>query len=322
MSGYVFRAVVGNPAHPEYGVVSLPFPIPNEQYDHVIEALLPPMQIGDPIKQDCVVKEVDAGCWPALKALEGQTVNVDELDYLAKRLDSFFEGEDAQYQGMAHKLGLSAIKDLINLTFCCQEATVIDNFRELEKAGKAHLMNLNGGSMPVDEYEKSDGRAVAEKLIRSGGGQLTPYGVVYDNGMELEQIYDGRHFPCYHYAPSPIVAGIVSCCAAEVEAPKDWLYLPASQRQIDRALARAGIQSTDEAILREFENALPEAVENALFLNSECIEALNDMCAAIMPLDGKERAKLEAVVNVVAPNSASQITQLAENLDKPKLQQR
>ena len=32
---------------------------------------------------------------------------------------------------MAHKLELSELKDLINLTFCCQETTVITDFSDL-----------------------------------------------------------------------------------------------------------------------------------------------------------------------------------------------
>ena len=35
----------------------------------------------------------------------------------------------------------------------------------------------------------------ATVLIGSGAGEVTPYGVVYDNGMKLEQQYDGQHFP-------------------------------------------------------------------------------------------------------------------------------
>ena len=50
---------------------------------------------------------------------------MDELDCLAKRLDSFDTGETAQFQSMAEKLDLHSITDLINLTFCCQQATVI-----------------------------------------------------------------------------------------------------------------------------------------------------------------------------------------------------
>lgn len=30
----MIRAVLSNPAHPEYGVVTIPFPIPHDQYAH------------------------------------------------------------------------------------------------------------------------------------------------------------------------------------------------------------------------------------------------------------------------------------------------
>ena len=50
-------------------------------------------------------------------------------------------------------------------------------------------MNLHGGSASVDELNKLDGEETARRLIESGSGTITPYGVVYDSGMKLEQIY-------------------------------------------------------------------------------------------------------------------------------------
>lgn len=311
---YVIQAVLSNPDHPEYGQATIPFPIPNDDYDHIID-MMDALEIGDALKQDCQIDEIDS-YYSILKHMELATVNLDELDYLAKRLDSFCVGEDAQFQGMAAKMNLTDIKDFINLTFCCQRATVITDFSDLEAIGRSHYMNLHDGCVNTEELNNLDGHETALLLIDGGGGVITPYGVVYDNGMKLEQLYDGRHFPCYHYDVNPITAGIVSCYAPKETKPRDWIYLPASQSQIDRALVRAGIESTGDAILCDFENMLPVAVERALTLEHECIEALNDMCAVIMPLDPKERTKLEAVVAMAAPNSASQITQLAENLDQ------
>ena len=46
-----------------------------------------------------------------------------------------------------------------------------------------------------------NGEKTARQLIESGSGTVTPYGVVYDNGMKLEQVYDGQFFPCYYYEP-------------------------------------------------------------------------------------------------------------------------
>ena len=36
-------------------------------------------------------------------------------------------------------------------------------------------------------------------LIKGKEGTIYRYVVVYDNGMQLSQLYDGKHLPCYHY---------------------------------------------------------------------------------------------------------------------------
>ena len=97
------KAALYNPDHLEYGLVTIPFPIPKDQYDSTIK-MLEALDIGDPRERDCAVKEI-LGPVPSLKLLEGTQINVDELDYLVKRLDSFADDEIAQFQAMAFKLG-------------------------------------------------------------------------------------------------------------------------------------------------------------------------------------------------------------------------
>lgn len=168
-----FHAILSNPAHPEYGVATIPFPLSREEYDHSME-VLSALEIGDAVRQDCKVDEL-TDCYPVLKRLEGQIVNGDELDYLAKRLDSFWGDEGSQFQAMAEKLDLTDIKDFINLTFCCQQATVITDFSNLEQIGKNHYMNLNGGCASTEELDNLDGEETARLLIDSGAGVVTPY---------------------------------------------------------------------------------------------------------------------------------------------------
>lgn len=178
--GYVLKAVLSSAQHPEYGQITVPFPIPDEKYDRMIE-LLEPLEIGDALRQDCRVDELDS-FYTVLNRLVGSLVNFDELDYLAKRLDSFDDGEAAQFQGMACKLGVSNIKDFINLTFCCQQATVITDFSDLDAIGRQHYMTMQGGGCRIEELERLDGRKFALDLILNHlEGRITPYGVVYDN---------------------------------------------------------------------------------------------------------------------------------------------
>ena len=236
----MIQAVLGNPRHPEYGVATIPFPIPHDQYAHCME-LLEALEIGDAVKADCQVREINS-FYSVLKRTEMLTVNVEDLNYLAKRLDSFDTGEAAQFQAMAHKLELFELKDLINLTFCCQQATVITDFSDLSAVGRDHYMNLHGGSAKTVELDALDGEATARRLIESGSGTITPYGVAYDNGMKLEQVYGGRSFPCYYYEPNAITVAVTAKSEPEDTEHITWLY-----RNQRRSLCRRS--STD--ILQE-----------------------------------------------------------------------
>ena len=324
----MMSAVLSNPNHPEYGVATIPFPIPHDQYTYCME-LLKALEIGDAVKADCKVVAVDS-FFSVLKRTEMLTVNVEELNYLAKRLDSFDTGEAAQFQAMAHKLELFELKDLINLTFCCQQATVITDFSDLAAIGRDHYMNLHGGSASVDELNKLDGKETARQLIESGGGTITPYGVVYDNGMKLEQVYDGRFFPCYYYEPNAITVAVTS--KAEPEDTEHitwlflpmvqeeiehitWLFLPMVQEEIDRALLRGGITDLADVCLRLEDSQLPNEVDVLLDMEYETLSDLNELAGATDGLSKADMEKLGAVVMLAKPKSAAQIKNLAESLD-------
>lgn len=307
---YVIKAVLSNANHLEYGRVTVPFPVPNEEYDRMI-GLLGPLGIGDALRPDCQVEELDS-FYTVLNHLTGTSVTFDELDYLAKRLDSFDDGEAAQFQGMAHKLGLSNIKDLINLTFCCQQATVITDFSDLSKVGRDHYMNLNGGCASTQELENLDGVETALLLIDSGAGTVTPYGVVYDNGMNLKQLYNGRQFPGYLYDDSIIGVKIAS---ADGQNP-ELLCLPASEQQVQRTLLRAGRRDPERVDYTIEVFLLQKEIGEILDEKIDSLTSLNAMCSAVAILDETDRSKLEAVVVFAGPEDAAQIRQLAENLDQ------
>ena len=282
----MMSAVLSNPSHPEYGVATIPFPIPHDQYTYCMD-LLEALEIGDAVKTDCKVEKVDS-FYTVLKRTEMLTVNVEEVNYLAKRLDSFDTGEAAQFQAMAHKLELFELKD---------------------------LMNLHGGSASVDELNKLDGKETARQLIESGGGTITPYGVVYDSGMKLEQIYDGHVFPCYYYEPNVITVAVTSKAEPEDTEHITWLFLPMVQEEIDRALLRGGITDPADVRLRLEDSQLPNEVDVLLDMEYETISDLNELAAATDGLSKADMEKLGAVVMLAKPKSAAQIKNLAESLD-------
>ena len=309
----MLQVVLSNPHHPEYGVATIPFPIPHDQYAHCME-LLEALEIGDAVKADCQVQEINS-FYSVLKRTEMLTVNAEELNYLAKRLDSFDTGEAAQFQAMAHKLELFKLKDLINLTFCCQQVTVITDFSDLAAVGRGHYMNLHGGCAKTEELDALDGGATARQLIESGSGTITPYGVVYDNGMKLEQVYDGRSFPCYYYEPNAITVAVTAKSEPEDTEHITWLYLPMTQEEIERALQRAGITDPADVRLRLEDTQLPDEVGVLLDMEQESLADLNALAQAADELSSDDTKKLGAVVTLAKPQNAEQVKNLVENLD-------
>lgn len=165
----------------------------------------------------------------------------------------------------------------------------------------------------MEETQTLDGRREALQLIATGSGTVTPYGVVYDNGMELERLYDGRHFPAYQYKPPLLVLEVSA--KKEPETPLEYLYLPAPTQQIQRAFLRAGVGNT--ALRTRIEtDELPERVSAALHFDEDAIpHSLNALCRDIDSLGEADREKLNAVICFAEPSDMDEISRLTENLD-------
>ena len=306
-------AVLKNQEHPEYGAISLPLPIKDNEYDQSMK-MLSSMGMGDAVDRDCEIVEL-TNTLPLLHRLEGSHINIDELDYLARRLDGFDVVEVVQFQAMADKWKLTDMTDLINLTFCCQEATVSTDFSDFEAVGRNHYMNTHGGCASAEELDNLDGEETAILLIEDNEGTITRYGVVYDNGMQLSQIYDGKHLPCYHYEADMTAVGISSRWEPENSRNVTWIYLPAANGQVERALQRAGIRNPADLSLWMGDSLFPTEIDVALDFRHEDIYDLNGLAKAVKRLSNDDRMKLGAVVGMVQPKYAYQICRLAENLD-------
>ena len=167
----------------------------------------------------------------------------------------------------------------------------------------------------LEELEQLDGVETAVLLIEDNEGTITRYGVVYDNGMQLSQLYDGKHLPCYHYEADMTAVGISSRQEPENSKNVTWVYLPASKGQIERAMQRSGIADPKDMRLFMADSSFPEEVDVALDFQCDNIHELNELALAVEKFSIHDRKKLGAAVSMAKPENASQIRRLAENMD-------
>ena len=159
----MFEATLRNRNQLELETLTVTFPIPEERYENVIFALKN-LQIGDERKQNCRIDSIRATNCPALCRMSGTLANVDELDWLGRKLESFNRYELLQFSAAAERFGLYSADEMIDLSFCASEMTVISDFSDLERVGRKHYLTVHGVAN-TKELEKLDGKELAQALI-------------------------------------------------------------------------------------------------------------------------------------------------------------
>ena len=310
----MFEATLKNRSSAHFAPVTITFPIPEDQYEQAILALKK-SQIGDAGVQDCLIDNVRAVNYPALVRMTGTLANVDELDWLGKQLESFDRYELLQFNAAVERFGLSAADELIDLSFCARDVTVVSDFKDLELVGKRHYLTVNGAA-DTKELENLDGKETALALISGQPGYVTRYGVVYDNGIKLEQAYDRKHLPPIWMAANSILELKIRATGEDDPKKQEWVQLPASRMKLERAMLRVGIASCGEMQMLVTVSRFPDEVNCALDFERESPFELNQLCHACSGFKEQDFVKLGAVCQMAKPTCAANIRQLAENLDQ------
>ena len=310
----MFDAMLKKDNDPLSAAEIVEFPIPEAQYEKTIRALNG-IQSGAVVEQDCFVADIGTADCPALERLIGTMANVDELDWLGKQLESFDRYELLQFNAAVERFGLSAADELIDLSFCAREVTVVSDFNDLELVGKRHYLIVHG-ACDSEELENLDGKETALALISGQPGYVTRYGVVYDNGMKLEQAYDRKHLPPIWMAANSILELKLRATGEDDPKKQEWVQLPASRIKLERAMLRAGIPSCGEMQMLVSDSRFPDEVDCTLDVEHGSLFELNRLCQICSNFKEQDFVKLGAVCQMAKPECAANLLQLAENLDQ------
>ena len=168
-------------------------------------------------------------------------VNLDEINYLAKRMNSFDQKELFSFFAAVEAGDYVSTKDLINLTFNQTCYTLIRDVSNLKNIGYNRVLSSKG-CISTDELEKMDLEKIGRELLSSGKGIPTKYGLLFRNeDVAFETLYKGKGFPAYYYT-----GGEVLGVEIEKNGEKDYIYFPCEKTEIERALKRIGASDISE----------------------------------------------------------------------------
>lgn len=170
-----------------------------------------------------------------LGCLQDRFVNLDEVNFLGKRMDSFFGDEEYQFYEAMKLEGFDTLPDLINLSFNLNRYPLIRDIGDMGKIGREYLLTVKG-CLPVDDADDPKYAELGRELIQSGNGIFTEHGLLFvDEDTPFQRPYDGQTFPAYLYDP-----GVLCVAKAEYDGKTEYLYFPCEEEAIDKAFTRLG----------------------------------------------------------------------------------
>lgn len=159
--------------------------------------------------------------------------NLDEINYLAKRMYSFDRNEMATFIESVKKENYDMPKDLINATFNLHRYSLIQDVSDMEKVGRQYILSKQG-AVSQTEAEKMDFAAIGKEILSVGNINVTDKGLLIAiDGAEFHEVYDGTTFPEYDYIGNGLLTAEIS-----FNGKTDYVYLPDDDLSISKALVR------------------------------------------------------------------------------------
>ena len=122
--------------------VEIEFPIDDDELDRILRENYMPTDTTKLF----YVRAID---YPnVLSVLSKSEVNLDQLNYLAKRLDCLDDDEMDQFVVAVDHEHMGSLRDLINLSFNLDKFTLIKDISDMTKVGREYILNTEGKICP------------------------------------------------------------------------------------------------------------------------------------------------------------------------------
>ncbi|MBR3918304.1 MAG: hypothetical protein IKJ59_06160 [Clostridia bacterium] len=238
--------------------------------------------------------------------------NLDEINYLAKRMDSFTPRElDTFIEAVKHEES-DMPKDMINTTFNLQAYSLFQDLSSMENVGKQYLLSKQG-CITQDELENMNFVALGKEVLNTGSITVSDRGLLCKiDGAVITEIYDGTTFPSYDYTGDSLITVELS-----YKEKTEYLYLPDDDLSISKAIARLGADSLDACYcyISDISTDVGGTKDmlNRLLI-SEDLFAVNTVSSYIN-IYGMDLKKLQALIEYANVSDSTSICVLADRMD-------
>ena len=122
----------------------------------------------------------------------GEYESLDELNYLAAKLDDMSQSEYEQFQA-AMEVGdhCGSVQEIINLTENLDCYYVYPDIHDHDDLGRYYIEELDAMQVPEHLRNYIDYEAYGRDIALDENGEFTSFGYVWDSGSSFVEVYDG-----------------------------------------------------------------------------------------------------------------------------------
>jgi hypothetical protein len=276
------------------GTHEIKMPLTQNQFDEALTAA----GIMTGSREEYEIISATSNIEPLDKSLAAAQ-DIEEINYLAQRLDSFDKREIGMFSAIVDAgYDTMTMRELINLTFNIWDYNIEAGIHDLDDLGRNYVEN-EAQDLDPNIYENIDFEAVGLNIQLDQRGEFTDIGYISNYNDNFSETYNGRFFPDYDYE---------SDYALKLElrnkTPIDglgeteqsvFIFLPANENTINRALIRLGAENMDECYIAGIDSAKLICGENIL---SECldIDALNGLAETLAAVPNCKLDRMNAAL--------------------------
>ena len=266
---------------------------------------------------------------PALPFRRLDFPTLDELNFLAKRLDSLNEEERLVLKAISPKIlkvgedELVSPKDLINMTYGLNEVSIISNVGNAQQLGQFVIENnlhTDVDAVPDDSVYLLDRTRIGQLQQQNDGGVFIDGNYIVTAEYELPEVYDGKNLPMenptsWFAFKMDVTRPPASDDLGEVEAVAETLTLPVDRAEADELARRLGMERIEDCVYLGFESSIPQ-IDADKFGDMHDFDQLNNLSEMMLEMSPSDQVKFKAVLSAEEPEKIEQILDIARSLDQ------
>jgi hypothetical protein len=168
------------------------------------------------------------------------------------------------------------------------------------------------GGVTMEDLDRLNGENYFKKMLADNPNPLvTPYGIIYKNKNEFEQVYDGIHFPEYYWEEN------MGTVTLSKDGFAEYLYMPYVETELTKALERLGATYVTECEITSecdyFNNEMKNILKSYEKNSQEELDGINHITERIAEMGTKEMPYLNNLTGDLQPKTLQDLDAILDS---------